>query len=165
MLGRDNSAFVLKGARRDIKAWTSRGLVYESVISGTERLIKALTRFTGLLVLLFIFLIILNGHTMDQLSFILLNVLGQVNLLLGQWLSGRICIADVELESERVVTTRTEVYAELIKEFKDINQHDDWIEDLGLLPKTKRWDTWKERYSRDINQDPKALFGQIPEGG
>jgi hypothetical protein len=165
ILGRDNSGFVLKGTRKEIKAWTSRGLVYKSIIPGKESLIKGLTRFTSLLVLLFIFSTIPNGHTMDQLSFILLNALGQINVLLGQWLNSRICMAELEPPSTNVVATRTNVYANLIKEFKDVNPHDDWIDVLDLLPKTKRWATWKERYSGDISQDPKLLFSQIPEGG
>jgi hypothetical protein len=65
-------------------------------------------------------------------------------------------MAEVELESTDEVATRTNVYAKLIKEFKDVNPHDCWIDVLDLLPKTKRWATWKERYSGDISQDPKV---------
>jgi hypothetical protein len=166
ILGRDNSAFVLKGTRMEIKIWTSRGLVYKSVIPGAARLFKGFTRITSLLVLLFIFSTIPNGHTMDQLAFIISNALGQVNVLLGQWLNSQICLSKLEVEKDGdMVDTRTHVYANLIKEFKDANKHDDWVDVLDLLPKTKRWTTWKTRYTADVSQDPKTLFSQTPEGG
>ena len=165
ILGRDNSAFVLKGTRGDIKAWTSRGLVYTSIIPDCEGLMKGLTRFISLLALLFIFSTIPNAHTMDQLSFILLNALGQINVLVGQKINSRICMAELEKEPPKEVASRTYVYANLIKEFKDVNQDNDWADILDLVPKTKRWATWRAEYSKDTSQDPKDLFNRISEGG
>jgi hypothetical protein len=163
ILGRDNSAFVLKGSRADIKAWVSRGLEYRSVIPDSAPWIKGFTRITSLLVLLFIFSTIPNGHTMDQLAFMTLNIMAQANVLVGKRLNSERCMSQLERDniSSCKVRTRTHVYGMLIKEFKDV-QGNIWIDTLDLLPKTKKWAEWKTLFLKDVQQDPKNLYNKMP---
>ena len=166
ILGRDNSGFVLKGSREDIKRWVTRGLIYKSYksrIPGTTQLFQGFTRFTSLLVLLFVFSTLPNGHTMDQLAFIILNAMAQVNVLLGQWLNSVSCMSELHFEetSSCKVVTRTDVYGRLIKEFKDVNDGE-WITALDLLPKTRKWSDWKTKFLDDVDQDPKDLYNSLP---
>jgi hypothetical protein len=164
ILGRDNSAFVLKGSRMDIKKWVTRGLIYEARSPNVEWILQGFTRFTSLAVLLFIFSTLPNGHTMDQLAFIVLNAMAQINALLGQWLNSLSYISQLDLDTSKSckVRTRTEVWGKLIKEFKAVNEQNDWINALDLLPKTDKWQTWKAELLKNVDQDPKALYNSLP---
>ena len=137
--------------------------LYESRIPGTTQLFQGFTRFTSLLVLLFVFSTLPNGHTMDQLAFIILNAMAQVNALLEQWLNSVSCMSELHFEktSSCKVVTRTDVYGRLIREFKDVNDGE-WITALDLLPKTKKWGVWKTKFLDDVDQDPKDLYNRLP---
>ncbi|KAK4122102.1 hypothetical protein N657DRAFT_672737 [Parathielavia appendiculata] len=91
VLGRDNSAFVLEGTRQQIKEWSTRGLRYG----------PNLDIFHGVLSL--------RRTTMDQAAFVLLNVLGQVNLHVGRMLNSLDCLTPLERldESKDSVICRT----------------------------------------------------------
>jgi hypothetical protein len=164
MMGRDNSAFVLKGTRGDIKQWVTRGLIYKTDSSDTKSFLQGVTRFTSLLVLLFIFSTLPNGHTMDQLSFILLNVVAQINVVFGQRLNSLSYIAQLGWDKNNSckVRTRTEVWGKLIREFKTVHEKNGWIDAMDLLPRTEKWKTWKLEFLKDPNQDPKVLYNRLP---
>lgn len=162
IMGRDNSGFVLEGSREDVKNWTSRGLEYQKHPLGIEAHVwQNLTRIGSLLVLLFIFSVIPNGSTMDQVAFIFLNGLAQVNVVIGQRLHGEACFAQLKRdEHDDKVETRTHVYAKLLNHFKHLPQS--WVAESGLLPKTAVWDEWKvEVIKDDQKMGPKELYSDI----
>ena len=162
IMGRDSSAFVLKGRREDIKEWTSRGLIYKEGSMGiSARLWRGFTRLGSLLILLFIFSTIPNGSTVDQVAFLILNGLAQLNVLLGQRLNGRCCLARLTLEMETREETRTHVYARLIRQFGDIERNNAWIEASNILPRTDVWDEWKKQVLVNDETDPKRLYKEI----
>jgi hypothetical protein len=74
IIGRNNSVFVLEGSHKDIKDWTSRDTLPAVTCQG-------FTPAGSFLVLLLVFSAIPNGSAMDQLAFILLDALGQINVL------------------------------------------------------------------------------------
>ncbi|KAK8017007.1 hypothetical protein PG993_015196 [Apiospora rasikravindrae] len=165
ILGRDNSALVLSGSRRDIKAWTTRGFVYNQDAKSphTTSFWQMFTKVGTLLVIFLSFSTIPNGSTMDQVVFILLNLLGQANTLLGLWLNGRSCLDSLEeLPGGKHVKNRTATYASLILFFKDV-QDRNWTEKAGLLPQTPVWTEWRDRIVREPDADPKALYNEINE--
>lgn len=190
ILGRDNSAFVLKGSRMDIKKWTSNGLIYKESKMFPTPVSKVVTRMGSLAVLLFVFAAVPNGSTLDQLAFILINLLGQANTLVGQLLNSEQCLCNLKLESEsessnpeiggssiesesessnpetrgpspNKVATRTEVYAKLIKRFKPDQWGGDWVTAVGLLPETAAWSAWKERVQDVEECDAHELYKKI----
>ncbi|KAK7961688.1 uncharacterized protein PG986_002513 [Apiospora aurea] len=100
---------------------------------------------------------------MDQVVFILLNLLGQANTLLGLWLNGRSCLDSLEeLPGGTHVKTRTATYASLILFFRDV-QDKSWTDKAGLLPQTPVWTEWRDRIVREPDADPKALYNTINE--
>lgn len=161
ILGRNNSALVLQGSRKDIKDWTTRGLTYENKSPTVTSMLQGFTRFFSLLILLFVFSTVPNGHTMDQLAFIILNALGQANVLIGQWLGGKICLSKLECLLDTTVQTRTHLYKELIIRFKDAQQINQWAENLGLLPQTTVWNEWRDSVVAGNAQDAKHLYEEI----
>jgi hypothetical protein len=163
ILGRNNSAFVLEGSRKDIKDWTSRGLIYRQDPLGIPCWAwHGFTRLGSLLVLLFVFSVIPNGSTGDQVVFILLNTMAQMNALVGQRLNGQCSLSRLaKLEDERE-PTRTHVYAKLLRRFDDAGK--DWVDAAGLLPKTTVWDTWRTRVVSEKSADPKVLYNEIARG-
>ncbi|KAF3015239.1 hypothetical protein E8E14_000113 [Neopestalotiopsis sp. 37M] len=164
ILGRNNSALILSGSRRDIKAWTSRGLTYNQNSSSRRATSfwQAFTYCGTLLVILLSFSTIPNGSTSDQVIFVVLNVLGQANTLMGLWLSGSSYLKALEKlpQSEENLTSRTHLYASLIRYFKDIEDQT-WIEKAGLLPQTDLWSEWKDRIINEPDADPKVLYNMI----
>lgn len=165
ILGRSNSVIVLEGSRKDIKAWTGAGLVCKSpaamTFCGVRIHLNGLIRFMTLLVLVLIFSTVPNGSTMDQLSFVLLNVFGQVNTLLRNLLSAKRCMERLKRcpISREDIVSRTQIYAELIKYFKGEGDPN-WVEKAGLLPNTEVWMDWKRRVVENVNSDPKELYNQ-----
>lgn len=69
--------------------------------------------------------------------------------------------------STATVKSRSHVYAELIREFRDANPDNDWVDILDLVPKTKRWATWRTECSKYTSppEDAQALFRRISEDG
>lgn len=165
ILGRSNSALVLEGSRQDIKHWTSCGIVYvDRKLCLSATVWQSATRIGTLLVLMFIFVSISNGSTIDQLLFIVSNILGQVNVLLGYCFSAKSCLQLLERVEEHsaIVETRTHVYARLLRQFKDIRAND-WVEKTGLLPNTPAWKIWRQQVIEGPDKYPKELYNWILE--
>ncbi|KAK4869145.1 hypothetical protein LT330_006145 [Penicillium expansum] len=163
ILGRDSSGFVLEGSRQDIKNWTSRGLVYRDYLWSfiPLRYCQWFTRIGTMALLLFIFITIPNGSTTDQVAFIVLNILGQLNTLVGIRLNARSCISRLEIAQHDVnVRTRTNLYGSLIRKFKDVPDQT-WIDKANLTPETPLWVKWKEEIIKDIKKDPKQLYNEL----
>jgi hypothetical protein len=161
IMGRSNSAFVLEGSRKDVKYWTSRGLTYRSDPLGVPTSVwQGFTRMCSLIVLLFIFSAVPNGSTLDQVAFILLNAVAQLNVLVGQRLNSRCVLSRLAKVEDTREKTRTHVYAKLIRRFRDAETEKQWVEASGMLPQTEVWKTWKERVVHNV-EDPKALYRQI----
>lgn len=164
LTGRSNSAFVLEGSRKDVKQWTSPGLVYTTrPLAGIPSWVwQGFTRLGSLAVLVFIFSSIPNGSTMDQLAFIMLNALAQLNVVLGQQLNSRCRLSQLEKVVDTREGTRTHVYAKLLRRFRDVEEVTKWVEVSGILPKTEVWDEWKRQIllSQD-DVDPKKLYRMI----
>jgi hypothetical protein len=163
IMGRDNSAFVLEGSRKDVKNWTGRGLVYSDHPLGISAGVwQTFTRLGSLLVLLFTFTVIPNGSTMDQVAFIFLNGIAQLNVIISQRLHSEACLEQLENVTDERVETRTHVYANLLRNFKDIDQKADWVAESGLLPKTHVWNEWRNQVVQDdLQKDPKVLYSEI----
>jgi hypothetical protein len=161
LTGRSNSAFVLEGSRKDVQEWTSPGLVYATrpLLGIPSWLWQGFTRLGSLAVLAFIFSSIPNGSTMDQLAFIILNGLAQLNVVLGQQLNSRCRLSQLEKVADTREGTRMHVYAKLLRRFRDVEEVTKWVEVSGILPKTEVWDEWKRRIllSQD-DVDPKKLY-------
>lgn len=170
-LGRGNSALVLEGSREDIKNWTSGGLIYKDSAMGLPASFwQSTTRLGTLLVLIYIFTVIPNGTPMDQLVFILLNVIGQINALLGHRFNSKFCLGSLQRvhDLSAVVETRTEVYARILRQFKHIEDKS-WIDKVGLLPDTPIWQEWRHQVVLKPDTDPKELYdllsgAKTPEG-
>ncbi|KAF4470317.1 hypothetical protein FALBO_2797 [Fusarium albosuccineum] len=162
ILGRNNSAFVLEGTRHDVKYWTTRGPVYQKRTMGVPSWVwQTFTRFGSLLMLLFIFSSIPNGSTMDQVAFIVINGMAQINVLVGQRLNSKCCLARLELDTSETPDTRTEVYGFLVRRFKELDDKNDWIDASGLLPQTKEWREWKGETKRDVRRDVNVIYNEI----
>ncbi|KAL5118904.1 hypothetical protein ACEQ8H_003227 [Pleosporales sp. CAS-2024a] len=162
VIGRNNSAFVLKGSRKDVKDWTSCGLIYREAPWGVPASVwQGFTRIASLIVLLFIFSAVPNGSTLDQVAFIFLNAVAQLNVLVGQRLNSQWVMARLKKEEDRAVETRTHVYANLIRRFRDAESKRQWIDASGILPKTEVWKEWKERVVHEEEADPKELYHVI----
>lgn len=162
ILGRNNSAFVLEGTRRDVKYWTTRGLVYQKSTLGVPAWVwQTFTRFGSLLMLLFIFSSVPNGSTMDQVAFIVINGMAQINVLVGQRLNGKYCLAKLDLDTTETPETRTEVYGLLIRRFKTFNDKNNWIDASGLLPQTDEWKEWKKEVLRSDDPNVNKIYKDI----
>ncbi|KAF2281165.1 uncharacterized protein EI97DRAFT_463542 [Westerdykella ornata] len=164
ILGRRNSAFVLEGTRQQVKFWTARGLRYGD--NGTAaRIYQNTTRAITFFLLTFIFVTIPNGSTMDQTAFVLLNILGQINVLVGRLLNSWICLAGLERQAENTdsVPSRTHIWASLLRKFDGVNKVSrDWAQGLGL-PDTDEWREWRQRIVKERHADAKQLYNTIRE--
>jgi hypothetical protein len=163
-LGEKNSGLVFKGSRADIKYWTSTNrLDYrEGQTLGIANVHFQSFSLTGtILVLVFIFLTLPNGSTTDQIAFILLNLLGQLNLDIGLRLNAFRCRRSFERTTEPrgSVLTRTHVWGFAIRQFENLDQT--WIDKVDLLPKTWSWDQWKTKVRTHKNAEPKDLWDEI----
>ncbi|KXX80780.1 hypothetical protein MMYC01_203948 [Madurella mycetomatis] len=161
ILGRDKAGILLEGRREDIKRWTSSSLVYRNITSTARETLQAFTRVGTALVLLLVFAAVPNGSTSDQLAFIMLNLLGQINTLVALRLNAMCCMAIWVVEARETPRDRTTVYAHLIRRFAHLDQA--WITKSGILPDTPAWDKWKVDILRpeNGNADPKALYNEI----
>ncbi|KAH7086803.1 hypothetical protein FB567DRAFT_526268 [Paraphoma chrysanthemicola] len=161
IMGRSNSAFVLEGSREDVKEWTSCGLTYRPDPWGVPASVwQGFTRLCSLMVLLFIFSAVPNGSTVDQVAFILLNAVAQLNVLVGQRLNSRYVLSRFVRAEDSREKTRTHVYAKLIRRFCDAETENQWVDASGMLPKTDVWNAWKERVVNNV-EDPKDLYRAI----
>ncbi|OAL54568.1 hypothetical protein IQ07DRAFT_583840 [Pyrenochaeta sp. DS3sAY3a] len=162
-LGRANSAMVLEGDREDVKNWTSGGLAYRQSAMGLPASFwQSTTRLGTLLVLLYIFTVIPNGSPMDQLVFIVLNIIGQANALFGHHINSQFCLASLQKTDDLsgVVRTRKDVYARILRQFEHIEDKS-WIDKVGLLPDTPVWRQWRDDVVLYQDTDPKQLYTSI----
>jgi hypothetical protein len=164
IMGRSNAAFVLQGSRKDVKDWTSRGLTYrERPWEIPASLWQAFTHVGSLLVLLFIFSAIPNGSTVDQVAFILLNTVAQLNVLIGQRLNSQYILSKLLKVEDTKEVTRTHVYAKLIRRFRKAEETHHWVKASNMLPRTEVWDVWKAQVGEDTQEDPKTLYQTVSE--
>ncbi|KAL2066579.1 hypothetical protein VTL71DRAFT_2650 [Oculimacula yallundae] len=153
VLGRRNSCFILQGSRKDVVKWTGQGLeqkegeFFDWLCTGM--------RIGSLALLLYILVVIPNGTVLDQIAFILLNTMGQINVMLGQNLSAKACLEQLELVEEKAMPSRTHVYAYLLRRFGNGK----WVEKADLLPQTNVWMKWKDAIIANPGMDPKELYG------
>jgi len=154
ILGRRNSCLVLEGRRGDIAKWTGCGIRQKP--GALVEAILYLRRISTLCVLFMVFLTIPNGTTCDQVAFIAVNLLGQVNVLIGQGLAANLCFSHLSLVETNSVPTRTHVYAFLLRKFGD----GVWVDAAGLLPKMDVWRSWRALCVQDISSDGKELYEQ-----
>jgi hypothetical protein len=164
IMGRSNSAFVLEGNRKCIKDWTSRGLTYRSEPWGVPACVwQGFTRMCSLMVLLFIFLAVSNGSTVDRVAFVVLNAAAQLNVLVGQRLNSKCVLSRLVKVEQTKEKTRTHVYAKLIRRFRDAETEKQWVDAADMLPKTEVWNAWKDRVVNN-DEDPKDLYREVSNG-
>ncbi|ETS85695.1 hypothetical protein PFICI_03720 [Pestalotiopsis fici W106-1] len=163
IIGRANSAVVLEGSRRDIRDWTAQGPTYKSKPWGVSAVVwQAATRTGTVFMLLAIFCLVPNGSTMDQVAFIIINFLAQVNVVAGQRLNSRCYLSQLEQLDQYDMPTRTHVYAALITRYKElVDKNKDWVRALGILPQTDEWNEWKDLILSGSNRDPKELYKSL----
>ncbi|KAF7673544.1 hypothetical protein GT037_008159 [Alternaria burnsii] len=165
IMGRSNSAFVLEGSRKDVKSWTSSGLIYRECPLGLPASVWQLfTRIGSLMVLLSFLTSIPNGSTADQVAFVILNIVAQANVLVGQWANSRCVLSKlsmIESINDPQNLTRTHIYAELIRRFCQAEDVHEWVEASNMLPRTEVWDRWKVQIKEDAQKDPKKLYREI----
>ncbi|CAN9079722.1 unnamed protein product [Alternaria alternata] len=165
IMGRSNSAFVLEGSRKDVKSWTSSGLVYrESPLGISASVWQFFTRMGSLMVLLSFLTSIPNGSTADQVAFVILNIVAQANVLVGQWANSQCVLSRlsmIENINDAQNVTRTHIYAKLIRRFCRAGDDHEWVEASNMLPKTDVWDKWKVQIKKDAQKDPKKLYREI----
>lgn len=162
ILGRSNSAFVLEGSRQQVKCWTARGLRYGNN-PASAYISQCVTRIITFFVLVLVFVTIPNGSTMDQTAFVLLNVLGQVNVLVGRLLNSWMCMAGLERQADSTdsVPTRTHIWASLLRKFDGVDQGcDDWAQGLKM-PDTDAWAQWRRQIMTENCADAKELYNTI----
>jgi hypothetical protein len=162
VMGRSSAAFVLEGSRRDVKNWTSRGLTYRDRPLGIPPFVwQGFTRRGSLVILLCIFSAISNGSTVDQVAFILLNVVAQLNVLIGQRFNSRCVLSRLSQVEDTKEVTRTHIYAKLIRRYREAEDDNQWVAASGILPRTDTWDSWKLRVGANTEEDPKELYREI----
>lgn len=108
------------------------------------------------MMLLFIFPAIPNGSTMDQVVFIILNGLDQVNVLTGKWLNSARCIEELEPVGKESPETRTEVYGYLVRRFKNLEVTKNGVD--AMLPKTSGWKRWLNEGLKDYGRNVKDIY-------
>jgi hypothetical protein len=164
-MGRSNSAFVLEGSRKDVKSWTSSGLIYREHPLGIPASVWQLfTRMGSLMVLLSFLTSIPNGSTADQVAFVILNIVAQANVLVGQWAKSQCVLSKlsmIESINDPQNVTRTHIYAKLIRRFCQADDVHAWVEASNMLPRTEVWDRWKVQIKEDAQKDPKKLYREI----
>ena len=153
-LGRRNLCFVLEGCRKDILTWTGTGLRQQEVRAYSRW--DILARLGSTLLLIYIFITVLNGTTLDQVAFICFNIVAQLNVVIGQRLNGRLCLASFDRLARVEAATRTHVYAFLVKRLGN----GPWVEATSPIPTTSIWQQWKDSIT-DSDEDPKQLYGRI----
>lgn len=165
IMGRSNSAFVLEGSRKDVKSWTSSGLIYrESPLGIPASVWQLFTRMGSLMVLLSFLTSIPNGSTADQVAFVILNIVAQANVLVGQWANSQCVLSKlsmIESINDPQNLTRTHIYAKLIRRFCQAEDVHEWVEASNMLPRTEVWDRWKVQIKEDAQKDPKKLYREI----
>lgn len=152
ILGRRNSCFILEGCNKDIAKWTGRGIRQKE--GRVVEFLVYLMRLGSLAVILFVFITIPNGTTWDQVAFIAVNIIGQLNVLIGQKLAASRCFSELEEKETCPVPSRTHVYAVLLRRFGS----GEWVDVASLLPQTTAWKKWRELCCSYDSWDAKELY-------
>ncbi|KAK8063684.1 hypothetical protein PG996_008336 [Apiospora saccharicola] len=102
-------------------------------------------------------------------AFVLLNLLGQASLLIGRWFNARRFRSQLRREERKDASqpeplpTRTHVWAQIIRQFRDVPAVDrGWTDRVGLLPKTPQWERWEDLVLT-TDADAKELYDQNTE--
>ncbi|KAF3919026.1 hypothetical protein ABW21_db0200833 [Orbilia brochopaga] len=156
ILGRRNSCFILKGKRKDLVEWTGCGIIQRDGVLAQAA--EYIMRITSLIMILFVFLTIPNGTTWDQVAFIGVNIIGQLNVLVGQILTANDYFSRLNLVNSITVPTRTHVYGVLLREFGN----GQWVDEASILPRTEIWDRWRSLVATHDyrGMDSKELYEQ-----
>lgn len=152
IIGRKNSCVVIEGSRKDVAHMTEFGL--QTKAGPMASTLEMLVRICALLLLLFIFVTTLNGSTWDQVAFICVNLLGQLNNIIGRWLNSHRCIAKFHKEGQDSPATRTHMYAFLLRRYGS----GDWVDKVNLLPGTDLWRRWQQKIVVNRTVDAKELY-------
>ena len=148
-----------------MKSWTSSGLVYRESPLGISALVwQFFTRMGSLMVLLSFLTSIHNGSTADQVAFVILNIVAQANVLIGQWANSQCVLSKlsmIESISDPQNVTGTHIYAKLIRRFRQTGDVHEWVEASNILPRTEVWNRWKVQIKEDDQKDPKKLYREI----
>jgi hypothetical protein len=182
--GKRASGLVIDGKRADIKYWTTvNRLDYSdgATFDFPNRLIQGQIKFGTSLVLVLVLLTLPNGSTTDQIAFILLNLLGQLNVRLGLRINAELCSKELQGEASTAeaptaeapiaeappatVKNRTQVYGYVIRHFNKPGLNSAWIDKVGILPQTETWDKWKKEIllPENTSTDPKELYDKLKE--
>lgn len=120
ILGRRNSCFILQRSRKEVLKWKGQGLEQRE---GEEiDLICTGTRIGSLAMLLYLLIIIPNGTTWNQVAFIMLNILGQLNALLGQRVNAKACLDLWGLLTGRPTVQISQVRDDIRRTFSSLYQ-------------------------------------------
>ena len=155
-MGRRNSCMVLEGSRRDVARWTGFGLKLKRGI--IYKIGEISVRLASLFLLLFVFVTVPNGSTWDQVAFVCLNLLGQLNNILGISLNSSRCLTHLRKTDKIEAETRTHVLAFLLRRFGD----GPWVDEVNLLPGTEIWKSWRAAVLGSA-LDAKALYDQCSQ--
>lgn len=166
-MGKRNSGLIICGTRQEIKMWTSTMLDYEEgrTFGFKNRHLQHFIRMGTIMVLLLVFVSVPNGSTTDQMVFVLLNILAQLNVFLSSHLNSKACIEELQLDNESEdedALTRTHIWAYIIRHFHNRPGVDpDWIEKSRMLPDTPIWKQWREDILIHESDDPKELYDDL----
>ena len=150
-MGRRNSCFVLEGSREDVARWTGFGLQLRR--GSRYKIGEASVRLTSLVLLLYIFVTVPNGSTWDQVAFVCLNLLGQLNNVVGSFVNGARYFTRLEKIVETEVKTRTHALGFLLRRFGN----GPWVDEVKLIPGTAIWKRWRAEVLRS-ELDPKLVY-------
>ena len=152
LLGPRNSCLIFEGERGILESWVGFGLHVQQ--SFHTFLIEKFIQLCSLSMLLFAFITIPNGSTYDQVAFICINLLGQLNNVFGRLLNAMDYSARFEEKIVCASPTRTHVYGVLLRRYGN----GAWVDEVNLLPGTGIWQRWREGIADDEDRDPKALY-------
>ena len=159
LLGRRNSCFLLEGNRAEIERWVDWDITFEDGLSYT--ILDSFVQLGSLMLLLYIFITMPNGSTYDQIAFIGINTLGQLNVWLGQQLNSLRCLAAFDDTKNRKddAAFRTNILGALIKKFGSGK----WLDDLSILPATEETEVWRQWRQQvgESKQNSKNLWNEI----
>ena len=153
LLGPTNSCLVLEGNHERLKRWIVFGLQVKQALYA--KILEAFVRLSAIFLLLFVFITIPNGSTWDQVTFICINLLGQLNNIVGRSLNVLDCSSALEKKVDVASPTLTHVYAFLLRRFGA----GAWVDEVDLLPGTGIWRRWRHGIVLDRNVDAKVLYG------
>jgi hypothetical protein len=154
ILGRRESCLVLEGTREAISKWTGQGVEPKSVV------VEGIIRWGSFIVLLLIFILVPNGTTYDQMAWIMLNLLGQLNVKMSQWINTERSLQRLTEITPQKTETRTHVWGFLLRQFNLPRVKSNWVDHLNI-PKTEVWKIWQKKVTEEKKKDAKKLYDEI----